>query len=263
MKLFYIENIIILTYNSNILSAYKCNGDKMKKYLYIILSVLLSVSLFIASLFINEQPSVNTDSVAISLPIIIIDAGHGGFDGGAVTKDGIPEKDINLNIALFLNEYLSLLGFDTILTREKDQSLESEGFDTIRSKKTSDLHNRMKLMEETDNSIFISIHQNIYTQEKYSGMQVFYSPKTAEESSLLAKSIQETVVYELQQNNTRQIKECGTSVYLIYNAVKPAVLVECGFLSNFEEAEKLKTEKYQKQIAFCIAMGIQNYINSR
>lgn len=236
----------------------------MKKCLYILIPLILSITLFFTSFLIPINiNSANTDTITYSTPVIIIDAGHGGFDGGAVTKDGVPEKDINLSIALYLQEYLSVLGFNTVLTRDRDQSLESEGLDTIRSKKTSDLHNRMKIMEDTDNSIFISIHQNIYTQEKYSGIQVFYSPKSAEESSALASSIQQTVVGTLQPDNTRQIKECGTSVYLIYNAVKPAVLVECGFLSNFEEAEKLKTKNYQKKMAFCIAMGIQNYITAR
>ena len=146
------------------------------------------------------------------------------------------------------------------MTRYDDVSLEDEGLNTIRKKKTSDIHNRLKLMEEIDNAIFISIHQNKYPQEKYSGLQVFYSPNNSEQSSLLARNIQENVVELLQPENERQIKECGTSVYLIYNAVKPAVLVECGFLSNYNEAQLLKTEQYQRKIAFCIATGIQDYI---
>lgn len=149
------------------------------------------------------------------------------------------------------------------MIRDIDCSVEDDGLNTIRQKKTSDLHNRMKIMEETDNAIFISIHQNKYTDGKYSGTQVFYSPKTKEESQILAQSIQDCVVNTLQKENTRQIKECGTSVFLMYNAVKPAVLVECGFLSNYEETNKLKTPEYQKKIAFCIAMGTQNYLSVR
>ncbi len=233
----------------------------MKKLLYISIPVIITMTIFMFSFFIPENiKKANTDSIATNIPVLIIDAGHGGFDGGAVTKDGVPEKEINLNIALYMRDYLTMLGFKTILTREKDCSLENDGLSTIRSRKTSDLHNRMKIMQETDNAIFISIHQNTYAQEKYSGIQVFYSPNTPDDSSALAECIQNIVVNTLQPNNTRKIKECGSSVYLIYNAVKPAVLVECGFLSNNEEAEKLKTEEYQKKIAFCIAMGIQNYI---
>jgi N-acetylmuramoyl-L-alanine amidase len=145
------------------------------------------------------------------------------------------------------------------MTRDSDTSTEDEGLNTIRSRKSSDLHNRMALMEKTQNAVFVSIHQNHFSQSKYSGAQVFYSKNFSEKSSYLAESIQESIVYFLQPNNTRQIKPCGTSVYLINNAVKPAVLVECGFLSNYEESEKLKTEEYQKQMALSIAVGILNY----
>ena len=192
-------------------------------------------------------------------PKIIIDAGHGGFDGGATTKDGIVEKDINLNIALYLKDYLTFFGFDVLMTREIDESTEDEGLTSIRSKKTSDLHNRMNIMSETDNAIFVSIHQNSYPVSKYSGAQVFYSKNFSSESSDLAQKIQENIVYYLQPENTRQIKPCGTSVYLIYNAVKPAVLVECGFLSNYEEAELLNSGDYQKKMANSIAIGILEF----
>lgn len=236
----------------------------LKKLLFLIIPLCLSFSILIYSCFnpISLVASVS-DSVTFTVPVIIIDAGHGGFDGGAGANDGTTEKDINLSISLYLNEYLAAFGYKTVMTREKDISLENDGLDTIRSKKTSDIHNRMAIMENTDNSIFVSIHQNHYSVEKYNGAQVFYSPKNSDESSLLAQNIQETVVSVIQPNNTRLIKECGTSVYLMYNAVKPAVLVECGFLSNNEEAQKLKTEAYQKKMAFCIAIGIQNYIISR
>ena len=192
-------------------------------------------------------------------PTIIIDAGHGGFDGGASTDDGVSEKGINLDIALYLKEYLNLFGFNVVMTRETDTSTESEGLTTIRSKKSSDLHNRMALMEKTDNSIFVSIHQNHFSSAKYKGAQVFYSPELSEQSSLLAENIQESIVYYLQRDNKRQIKPCGTSVYLIYKAVKPAVLVECGFLSNEEDSENLQNEIYQRKMALCIAIGILNY----
>ena len=149
------------------------------------------------------------------------------------------------------------------MIRDTDCSVEDEGLDTIRQRKSSDLHNRMKIMEQTDNSIFVSIHQNKYPDGKYSGTQVFYSPKTEDESQILAQTIQDYIINTLQKDNNRQIKECGTSVFLMYNAVRPAVLVECGFLSNYEELNKLKTPEYQKKIAFCIAMGIQNYLSAR
>ncbi len=199
------------------------------------------------------------NSLKTKNPTVIIDAGHGGFDGGASTDDGVSEKGINLNIALYLEEYLHFFGYNVVMTRETDISTESEGLTTIRSRKSSDLHNRMALMEKTDNAIFVSIHQNHFSSSKYKGAQVFYSPKLSEQSSLLAENIQENIVYYLQKDNTRQIKPIGTSVYLIYNAVKPAVLVECGFLSNPEDAGNLQNESYQRKIALCIALGILNY----
>ncbi len=236
----------------------------LKKLIFVVLPLVFSVVIFIYSLTVhNSIKTVNKAEQGSNLPIVIIDAGHGGFDGGAVANDGTIEKDINLSISLYLQEYLSVFNVKTVMIRDVDCSVEDNGLSTIREKKSSDLHNRMKIMEETDNAIFISIHQNKYPDGKYSGTQVFYSPKTKDESQILAQAIQDCVVNTLQKDNKRQIKECGTSVFLMYNAVKPAVLVECGFLSNYEETQKLKSPEYQKKIAFCIAMGIQNYISSR
>ena len=235
----------------------------------IILKKLIILCLVVLSCFLVSVSFINYNDILDNISsenklnnknlTVIVDAGHGGFDGGASTEDGVTEKGINLNIALYLKEYLNFFGFNVVMTRETDTSTESEGLTTIRSKKSSDLHNRMSLMEETDNAIFVSIHQNHFSSPKYKGAQVFYSPEFSEQSSLLAENIQESIVYYLQKDNTRQIKPCGTSVYLIYKAIKPAVLVECGFLSNTEDAENLQNEIYQKKIALCIAIGILNY----
>ena len=236
----------------------------LKKLIYVVLPLIISVLIFICTLTLrNPISAVKSTKQNANQPIVIIDAGHGGFDGGAVSDDGTVEKDINLSIALYLQEYLAIFNIKTIMIRETDCSVEDNGLNTIRQKKTSDLHNRMKIMEETDNAIFVSIHQNKFPDGKYSGTQVFYSPKTKDESQVLAQTIQDYIVNTLQKDNKRQIKECGTSVFLMYNAVKPAVLVECGFLSNYEETQRLKSSEYQKKIAFCIAMGIQNYLSVR
>ena len=236
----------------------------LKKLIYVVLPLIISVIIFICTLTLrNPISAVKSTKQNANQPIVIIDAGHGGFDGGAVSDDGTVEKDINLSIALYLQEHLAIFNIKTIMIRETDCSVEDNGLNTIRQKKTSDLHNRMKIMEETDNAIFVSIHQNKFPDGKYNGTQVFYSPKTKEESQVLAQTIQDYIVNTLQKDNKRQIKECGTSVFLMYNAVKPAVLVECGFLSNYEETQRLKSSEYQKKIAFCIAMGIQNYLSVR
>ena len=236
----------------------------MKKLIYVVLPLIISLLIFICTLTLrNPISAVKSTKQNANQPIVIIDAGHGGFDGGAVSDDGTVEKDINLSIALYLQEYLAIFNIKTIMIRETDCSVEDNGLNTIRQKKTSDLHYRIKIMEETDNAIFVSIHQNKFPDGKYSGTQVFYSPKTKDESQVLAQIIQDYIVNTLQKDNKRQIKECGTSVFLMYNAVKPAVLVECGFLSNYEETQRLKSSEYQKKIAFCIAMGIQNYLSVR
>lgn len=232
----------------------------LKKLYFLIIPVVICSLVFASSFGIYINPSMSADSkLNTAIPTIIIDPGHGGFDGGAVTNDGYPEKDINLEISLYLKKILDLWGYNTVITRESDISTEDEGLTTIRQRKKSDIHNRMAVMESIDNAVFVSIHQNHYSVERYNGAQVFYSGYYSEQSCALAECIQESIVSALQPHNTRLIKECGDSVYLIYNAVKPAVLVECGFLSNNEEAELLKTSAYRRKMALCIAIGIQNY----
>lgn len=184
---------------------------------------------------------------------VILDAGHGGFDGGASAGD-VLEKDINLKIALFLADHLKLSGYDVILTREDDSATNDEG-DRIRSKKISDMKNRLALMKSYPDAFFVSIHLNKYSNSQPKGTQVFYSQKT-EESKLLAQSIQQTVKELLQSDNHREIKPATRDTYLLYNAPIPAVIVECGFLSNPAELALLKTEEYQKKMAFAVYCGI-------
>ncbi len=184
---------------------------------------------------------------------VILDAGHGGFDGGASAGD-VLEKDINLKIALFLADHLKLSGYDVILTREDDSATNDEG-DRIRSKKISDMKNRLALMKSYPDAFFVSIHLNKYSNSQPKGTQVFYSQKTTE-SKLLAQSIQQTVKELLQSDNHRDIKPATRDTYLLYNAPIPAVIVECGFLSNPAELALLKTEEYQKKMAFAVYCGI-------
>ena len=223
------------------------------------LVLIISAMIFV---FLNVEfgKHVQVAAETDTKPTFIIDAGHGGIDGGAIGADGTPEKDIDLQISLYLNEILRSYGFNTVMIREDDRSVHSDSAKTVREIKVSDIHNRMSVMENTDNCIFISIHQNSYNSSKYWGTQVFYSPNT-QESKLLADEIQQSVVSLLQSNNERQIKECGKSVYLLYYAKKPAVLVECGFITNYSDLELLKNEEYQRKMAFSVANGILNYVN--
>lgn len=230
-----------------------------KLFSFFALVTVISVMMFV---FLNIElgKRVQATANADEKPTFIIDAGHGGIDGGAIGADGTAEKDINLGISLYLNEILKSYGFNTVMIREDDRSVHSKNAKTVREIKVSDIHNRMSVMENTDNCIFISIHQNSYNSSKYWGTQVFYSPNTPE-SKILAEEIQQSVVSLLQNDNERKIKECGKSVYLLYYAKKPAVLVECGFITNYNDLELLKNEEYQRKMAFSVASGILNYLN--
>lgn len=192
-------------------------------------------------------------------PTIILDAGHGGMDGGAVAADGSSEKDINLAITLKVEAFLKSSGIQTVMVRTDDRSVHDEQAKTTREIKVTDIHNRMKLFESTPNSILVSIHQNHYASPSIKGAQVFYSKNTPS-SALLADCIQNAIASQLQPWNTRATKPSGSSIYLLYQAKATAVLVECGFISNPEENRSLHEEAYQARMAFCITQGILQYI---
>lgn len=194
-------------------------------------------------------------------PTIVLDAGHGGIDGGAVAADGTSEKDINLAITLKTEAFLKALGVPTVMVRTEDCSVHDASAKTTREIKVSDIHNRMKLFEDTPNAILVSIHQNHYSSASVRGAQVFYS-KNTQSSVDLAEHIQSAIHAQIQPWNDRQIKPSGSSIYLLYQAKATAVLVECGFISNPEENTRLHDEAYQGQMAFCIAQGILQYVHS-
>ncbi len=226
---------------------------KFFPYIIIGIVILIICIFFMTSSFVSNEISNNT-------PLIIIDAGHGGKDGGAVASDGSEEQYINLDIALKLNELLTESGYKTLLTRTDNNSIHDESAKTIREQKVSDIHNRLKIIENNPNSVFVSIHQNFYTQKRYWGAQVFYSENNLS-SSYLAKNIQESIKNNVQPDNNREIKPAGDSIFILYNTTVPAVLVECGFLSNDEEAEKLSDESYRMKIAEAISDGVIKYIS--
>ena len=184
-------------------------------------------------------------------PIIIIDVGHGGEDGGAVADDGTLEKDLNLSIATYLYQYF----------QEQDVALGDQNLSTIRERKRSDLQKRVEIMNSYPNSITISIHQNKFEQSKYYGTQVFYSVNDAD-SVKLAESIRASVVKDLQPNNKRETKPATESIYVLNHAQYTAVLVECGFVSNAEELANLKDTAYQKKLAYGIFSGFLDYYKS-
>ncbi|MBR5269216.1 MAG: N-acetylmuramoyl-L-alanine amidase [Anaerotignum sp.] len=190
--------------------------------------------------------------------VIILDAGHGGEDGGAVGKSNLPEKEINLSITEKLKTLLELHGFTVIMTRESDAFIGDNSLPTLTERKKSDMQKRLQIMTEHPNGIFVSIHQNHFDNTALNGAQVFYSANH-DHSPLLASSIQTTIVSLLQPENMRVSKAAEPTIYLLRNAQIPAVIVECGFLSNIEEATLLCEESYQNQIAFSIFCGILDY----
>ena len=199
-----------------------------------------------------------TTAPAAPKPIVIIDVGHGGEDGGAVADDGTLEKELNLSIATYLYQYFKEYGFNVIITRTEDVALGDQSLSTIRERKCSDLQKRVELMNSYPNSVTISIHQNKFEQSKYSGTQVFYSVNDAN-SVKLAENIRASIVKSLQPDNKRETKPATESIYLLNHAQYTAVLVECGFLSNAEELAKLKDAEYQKKLARGIFSGFLDY----
>lgn len=228
----------------------------MKKIIAPILLILTVVSTIFT---INRTQNISSNNlVAYNTPLIIIDAGHGGEDGGAVVQNDNFEKDINLTISLKTNEILSFLGFNTKMIRNTDTLIYDSDATTQRQKKNSDLRNRLNIMNSYEDCIYLSVHQNKYDDNRIWGAQTFYSPNDSQ-SPVLADFIQSSIVSLTQPNNKRTIKKTGTNIYILYNATKPAVMVECGFMSNYEELLKLKDNKYQNQMSFSISNGILNY----
>lgn len=188
-------------------------------------------------------------------PVVVIDPGHGGIDPGKVGVNGAYEKDINLGISLYLKEILDKRGFQVIMTRESDCGLYQE---SDRNKKAADLRARADLMNQDEVSLVVSVHQNSFSGQSTRGAQVFYHAGS-EEGQKLAAVLQAELIRSLDTSNHRQPKG-NADYYLLRNTAKTAVIVECGFLSNPEEAEKLCDKSYQQQTAEAIAEGICQYL---
>lgn len=219
----------------------------------LVFAVLLFFILNLRSITVNS-------SIAHVTRTIVIDAGHGGEDGGAIAIDGTCEKDYNLDIAIKLKNVLAVYGLDVIMTRTDDSMTCDEGLDTQRQKKVSDIRNRLNIINSSKNPVFISIHQNKFSDSEQKGAQVFYS-KNNLRSPILAEEIQNSISSAIQKNNKRKIKPSGTEIYLLYHSTAPSVLVECGFLSNQEDLSNLKNEAYRTNLAVVIADGIIKFIN--
>ena len=189
---------------------------------------------------------------------IVIDPGHGGEDGGAVSISNFPESGYNLDIAMRLQSLMQLLGYDTKMIRTNDISVYTEG-KTLAQKKISDLKERVRIVAETKGAVLLSIHQNHFPDPIYQGAQVFYADSTA--SELLAKQIQSLLVTSVNPGSRRQIKK-SSGVYLMEHVKCPAVLIECGFLSNPQEESRLRDPIYQKKLSVVIASAVSQFLSN-
>lgn len=186
--------------------------------------------------------------------VFVIDAGHGGEDGGAVSVTGVPESGVNLAIALKLDALMGFYGLESMLLRDTDTSLHDAGAKTLREKKVSDLHNRVDRIEAVQNATLVSIHQNTFPNGGYHGAQVFYA--NGELSLPLAARVQDALRDGLDPANRRTPAKIPSSVYLMNHITCPAVLIECGFLSNPAEEALLLSGGYQTKLAACIASAL-------
>lgn len=231
------------------------------KYLKRFWSLYLITAIVFISLSVGADRAVTT--IAQNTPIprhhtIIIDAGHGGEDGGATAVNGVLESEINLQIAIKMRDLCHFLGYQTRMVRTTDVSVYTEG-NTLAAKKASDLRQRVHIVNQTENAILISIHQNTFTDSRYHGAQVFYSE--SEGSRDFAAMLQQQLCKYLNPGSNRQEKKAD-HVYLMRNIRKTGILVECGFISNPEEAEKLLDAEYQRKLCSVIVCCLSGYINA-
>lgn len=228
----------------------------LRKYrMELIMACLLLISFY----FLSRQAAavsvwMNSEEVEKKENVIVLDPGHGGSDPGMIGIDGLEEKNINLSVTLLLKEKLEEKGYTVVLTREEDKGLYDE---SAQNKKAQDLQRRIALIDETAPALTVSIHQNSYPQEEIKGAQVFYYTHSGE-GKKAAEIMQESLLV-LDDTNHRKAKANDT-YYLLKRTESPTIIVECGFLTNTEEAGLLKQEEYQKKVAEAIVAGIKAYM---
>ena len=229
-----------------------------KRIVFILIWTILPIGIFmIQTANDNLNKTVLTMSVPVTNRTIIIDAGHGGEDGGAVSSNGVSEAQINLNIALKLQNLLEQSGATVVLTRSDENAIYDIDKKTLRQKKNSDLKNRVKIGNTSSADIFVSIHLNKIDQSQYYGWQTFYKNGN-EQGKKLATCIQNNLNEAIQKENKRTPLKIS-DVYIIKNVEIPTTIVECGFLSNPEEEKQLQTDEYQNKLAWGIYNGIMDY----
>lgn len=229
---------------------------RLQKWKKNILSIFFLVFMICLVFVCKPCKALETEEKPVK-KIILIDPGHGGRDGGAVSKNGVVEKGINLSIGLKLKDKLISQGYTAFMTRETDIGLYDEN---AKNKKKQDLANRNKMKRDTKCDMFISIHLNMYPKPQYKGAQIWYTNN--EESKKFAHIMQENMKKDLNSNNNR-VEKPGWKEYRVLEGDEtiPSIIVECGFLSNPEDEQKLKTSQYQDKVVESISKSINEYYN--
>ncbi len=248
----YIFKIHIIVLGDFMIIFYK------KRILFINLIIFLSI-LFCSINMSQNCKSISTSSLPAANHTIILDAGHGYPDGGAVSADGTLESELNLKIVEKLQNLLESSNCTVILTRSDENGIYESNANSIREKKISDMKNRVMIANDSNADIFVSIHMNKIPQTQYSGYQSFYKNKD-EKSKNLANNIQKNLNYFIDKNNNREIQSIS-NIYITKKVEIPLAIIECGFLSNINEASKLKDENYQDLLAWSIYTGILDYFD--
>ena len=234
---------------------------------FILTALLISAVTLIMGAAVHLMSDSYEDALApaeASPVLVVIDAGHGGEDGGCVGVDGTLEKDVNLDVARRVYNILSCAGIKCAMTRTEDVMLYDmygELADYNGKKKTYDLKNRLAFAEDHTDAVFVSIHMNSFPQSSCEGVQVYYSPNN-DASAALAETVQTAVRAYLQQRNEREIKRAGTSIYILNRITRPAILAECGFLSNPTECALLGEDEYRQRLALTVACAIAEYVSN-
>lgn len=221
---------------------------------FLTFAMILLIFALLGMRWISPQAK-DTSNQAKTETVVVIDPGHGGEDGGTVGINGVFEKDLNLAISHTLCQLLRGAGVEAVMTREDDVLLYDKSSDYHGHKKEQDLATRRRIAEQYEHTVFISIHMNAFPDSRYKGLQVYYS-ENHPDSQVLAKSIQSKDRLYLHPDNRRAVKSGGGSLYLLDRLSCPAVLVECGFLSNEEECEALCREETQKKLSLILAASV-------
>lgn len=230
---------------------------KMRSVEMVMTAVLL-LAVYLISQRAGMMVSGQNVTVGRNRPLVVIDSGHGGNDPGKIGINGSLEKDINLQIAKKVKQYLEASDVDVVMTRENDQGLYQE---SDSHKKMADMRNRCQMINDAKPNLAVSIHQNSYHEEAISGGQVFYY-KSSVKGKRLAEILQTRFDFVLGKENRRKAKP-NENYYLLLHVKEPIVIVECGFLSNWKEATALKSEDYQNRMAWTIHMGIMEFLNEQ